>query len=126
MRSKVFYTKAAGEVTERMNVCTRGLVSDRFRSGNFCRVPNRDVIDANPDATIWSRKSTILTQNIPTMAYVIEAEKCTACAACVDTCPSGAISAAEGGGHYIIDAEKCVDCAACESGCPSSAIAAGA
>ncbi|MFT3867715.1 MAG: 4Fe-4S binding protein [Nibricoccus sp.] len=60
------------------------------------------------------------------MAYVIEAEKCTACAACVDTCPSGAISAAEGGGHYIIDAEKCVDCAVCESGCPSGAISAGA
>jgi len=60
------------------------------------------------------------------MAYVIEAEKCTACAACADQCPSGAISVAEGGGHYIIDPEKCVDCAACEEGCPSSAIHAGA
>ena len=60
------------------------------------------------------------------MAYIIDAEKCTACAACADQCPSGAIAAAEGGGHYIIDAEKCVDCAACESGCPTSAISAGA
>jgi NAD-dependent dihydropyrimidine dehydrogenase PreA subunit len=60
------------------------------------------------------------------MAYVIEAEQCTACAACAEQCPSGAISTAEGGGHYVIDAEKCVDCAACESGCPSGAIHAGA
>ena len=60
------------------------------------------------------------------MAYVIEAETCTACAACVETCPSGAISVAEGGAYYVIDAEKCVDCAACEGGCPSTAIHAGA
>jgi len=60
------------------------------------------------------------------MAYVIEAEKCTACSTCAEQCPSGAISAAEGGSHYIIDPEKCVDCAACEGSCPSGAIHAGA
>ena len=60
------------------------------------------------------------------MAYVIEASNCTACAACADQCPSGAISAAQDGSCYVIDAEKCVDCAACESTCPSGAIHAGA
>jgi len=60
------------------------------------------------------------------MAYIIEADNCTACAACADECPSGAISIAKSGANYVIDAEKCVDCGACEGGCPSGAIHAGA
>jgi ferredoxin len=60
------------------------------------------------------------------MAYIIEADACTACAACADVCPSDAISVAKSGANYVIDAEKCVDCGACESGCPSGAIKAGA
>jgi len=70
--------------------------------------------------------SSNLTLKFTIMAYVIEAEKCTACATCAEQCPSGAISPAEGGSHYVIDPEKCVDCGACESTCPSSAIHAGA
>jgi NAD-dependent dihydropyrimidine dehydrogenase PreA subunit len=105
-----------------------GLGAGQLSLGDFCRVPNRDGIDANLDAI---ESDSILDgfqnnlQTLPIMAYIIEAEKCTACAACVDTCPSGAISTAEGGGHCIIDPEKCVDCAACEEGCPSGAIHAG-
>jgi len=93
------------------------------------RTRNTDLI--NPNGNVAKQYRGIAVHPIfnPThtiMAYIIDAEKCTACAACADQCPSGAISAAEGGGHYIIDAEKCVDCAACEGGCPTSAISAGA
>jgi NAD-dependent dihydropyrimidine dehydrogenase PreA subunit len=59
------------------------------------------------------------------MAYVITADKCTACGSCADNCPSGAIAPVADNSHYVIDSEKCVDCGSCESACPSGAIAAG-
>jgi NAD-dependent dihydropyrimidine dehydrogenase PreA subunit len=111
-----------------MGVGAQNQVRGGFPAEIFHRVSNTDGIDANldaiePDSIVEGFQHNL--QSLPIMAYIIEVEKCTACAACVDTCPSGAISAAEGGGHYIIDPEKCVDCAACEEGCPSSAIHAG-
>jgi NAD-dependent dihydropyrimidine dehydrogenase PreA subunit len=57
------------------------------------------------------------------MAYIITADSCVACAACVDACPEGAI--AEKDPVYAIDPAKCIDCGACESTCPNGAIAAG-
>lgn len=56
------------------------------------------------------------------MAYVIS-EECTACGACIDECPVGAIS--EDDPIYIIDAEACTDCGACADACPAGAISEG-
>jgi NAD-dependent dihydropyrimidine dehydrogenase PreA subunit len=51
------------------------------------------------------------------MAYVIT-DDCVACGACIDECPSEAIS--EGDIYVISDA--CIDCGACVDSCPSGAI----
>lgn len=56
------------------------------------------------------------------MAYVISSE-CTTCGACIEVCPTEAISA--GDDQYKIDADTCVDCGLCEPECPVEAISAG-
>lgn len=53
------------------------------------------------------------------MAYKIT-DACENCGACVDECPTEAIS--EGDGKYEIDPDKCEDCAACVDVCPTEAI----
>lgn len=52
------------------------------------------------------------------MAYAIS-DECTACGACMEECPTEAIST--GDEKYSIDPEKCVDCGACEAVCPVGA-----
>ncbi len=52
------------------------------------------------------------------MAYKIN-DDCLNCAACVDSCPVGAI--VEGDSKYDINAD-CVECGACVDTCPVSAI----
>lgn len=53
------------------------------------------------------------------MAYVIDKELCTACGACIDECPTDAISE---GDVYSIDPDECTDCGACADVCPVEAI----
>lgn len=53
------------------------------------------------------------------MAHVIS-DDCIMCGACVDECPTDAIS--EGEDKYNIDADACIDCAACTAVCPVDAI----
>ena len=52
------------------------------------------------------------------MAYVIS-DACINCGACIEECPTEAISA--GDGMYVIDADKCIDCGACVGACPVDA-----
>ncbi len=52
------------------------------------------------------------------MVSVIESE-CTACGACEDVCPEGAITVDD---VAVIDADKCIECGLCVDECPSSAI----
>ena len=49
----------------------------------------------------------------------IKAEDCVGCGACVDACPSDAITIDD---VAVIDAGACVDCGACIDECPSDAI----
>lgn len=52
------------------------------------------------------------------MAYIIT-DDCIACGACVDECPTDAITS--GDPIYIIDADACIDCGACNDVCPTDA-----
>ena len=54
------------------------------------------------------------------MATTVDAEKCTACGACVDVCPVEAITMNED--VAVVDAENCTDCGACADECPTEAI----
>jgi len=52
----------------------------------------------------------------------IDRTVCTGCAACVDACPTGAISFDENQSLSTIDAALCNECLACLDVCPSQAI----
>lgn len=56
------------------------------------------------------------------MAYRIN-EKCTCCGACIEVCPSDAIS--EGDGRYIINGDECEECGSCVEVCFLEAVEEG-
>ena len=49
------------------------------------------------------------------MVHVVNEAECSACGACVDSCPSEAITM---GDVAKIDPELCIDCGACVDACP--------
>ena len=54
------------------------------------------------------------------MPAKVDAEKCTGCETCVDSCPSEAIKMEDG--KACIDVDACVDCGVCVDECPVEAI----
>ncbi len=54
------------------------------------------------------------------MAAVVDAEKCTGCESCIDSCPLDAIEMQDD--LAVIDADTCGDCGACVDACPVEAI----
>jgi ferredoxin len=54
------------------------------------------------------------------MPAKVEAEKCTGCESCVDSCPSEAIKMQDD--KATIDNDACVDCGVCVDECPVEAI----
>ena len=54
------------------------------------------------------------------MAVKIDKELCVACSACIDTCPTEALSMVDD--KAVVDESKCVDCGACLDACPTEAI----
>jgi ferredoxin len=54
------------------------------------------------------------------MPAVVDAETCTGCESCVDTCPVEAISMQDD--VAVVDAETCTDCESCVEVCPVEAI----
>lgn len=54
---------------------------------------------------------------------VVDRKRCTLCFACVNLCPTGALSSADGGTPRLRFAEDaCVQCGLCERGCPEKAV----
>jgi ferredoxin len=60
----------------------------------------------------------IILKEVHNMAYTIN-DSCINCGACIEECPTEAISA--GADAHVIDAEKCIDCGACAGACPVDA-----
>ena len=54
------------------------------------------------------------------MATQIDAEKCTGCEECIESCPLEALEIQEG--KAVVDEDVCGDCGACVDVCPSEAI----
>ena len=54
------------------------------------------------------------------MPAKVNAEECTACESCVETCPVEAIEMKED--VAVIKADDCTDCGACTDACPVEAI----
>lgn len=55
------------------------------------------------------------------MAVVLDNEKCSGCKACVDACPSSAITVPDG--KAVVNEGECIDCGACVDACPNAALA---
>jgi len=53
------------------------------------------------------------------MAAIVDVEKCTACGACVDVCPTGAITVND---HAVVNEDDCTECGACVETCPTGAL----
>ena len=54
------------------------------------------------------------------MTAIVDEPNCTGCEACVDSCPTGAISMAND--KAKVNADDCTDCEACVDACPTGAI----
>ena len=54
------------------------------------------------------------------MPAKIDADKCTGCEACIESCPSEAIKMKDG--KAVVDKDACVDCGVCVDECPVEAI----
>ena len=54
------------------------------------------------------------------MAATVDQEKCTGCGACVDVCPTEAITIDNG--LAVVDEGKCSECGVCVQECPVEAI----
>jgi NAD-dependent dihydropyrimidine dehydrogenase PreA subunit len=51
----------------------------------------------------------------------VDADKCTGCETCVDTCPVGVYEMKDGK-SVPVNVEDCITCRACEMECPEGAI----
>jgi len=54
------------------------------------------------------------------MSAQVNIEECTGCSACIDVCPEGAITLADGIAE--VDVAKCTECGLCVDACPVEAI----
>ena len=54
------------------------------------------------------------------MPAKVDAEKCTGCESCIESCPSEALEMKEEKACVIVD--NCVDCGVCVDECPVEAI----
>lgn len=88
----------------------------------------REVEYLNPDGSLMNveplerdGKSAGSGQSSANSGFSIDASSCLYCSACVDVCPTGAISEGEAA-SYVIDSTACIGCGSCADCCPAGAI----
>ncbi len=60
------------------------------------------------------------------MAIQVDHDSCIVCGACIDTCPTNALSLAEGAEPRLeVDEPLCAECSACIPACPVEALSFG-
>lgn len=53
------------------------------------------------------------------MAVSVNEDACIACGACVDACPTDALTVTD---VCVVDEDACIDCGSCVSVCPTEAL----
>lgn len=53
------------------------------------------------------------------MAVNIDADTCIACGACVDACPTDALTVTD---VAVVDPDACIDCGSCVAVCPTDSM----
>jgi Fe-S-cluster-containing hydrogenase component 2 len=78
-----------------------------------CSVTHHDVFD--PRKAYLTIRSLYLDDGL-----VLDARLCTGCDACVEVCPTGAVSRRNGG--YVVSKDLCTGCGACAEACPQQVV----
>ena len=80
-----------------------------------CKTWRRVVLGVN-----WRRVINIWNGEYPHITCSSASFSCMHCSepACVDVCPTGAVSKRESDGLVLVDANKCTGCQACYDACP--------
>ncbi len=88
-----------------------------------CCVACKDWHDI-PAGPVHCMKVTCLeTGTFPSVSVAYQARPCYHCAkpACIDVCPSGAITKKETNGIVVVDSDLCIGCETCQEACPYGA-----
>jgi len=87
--------------------------------------PEQELIALKQQAQMLEQQKQQLNQRLSQLesgrkaVAVVDSEKCTGCAMCVDVCP---VSAIEVNQQAVINTDSCTGCAACVPQCPNEAI----
>ncbi|MEW6546285.1 MAG: 4Fe-4S dicluster domain-containing protein [Bacillota bacterium] len=78
-----------------------------------CSVTHHDVFD--PGRAYLGIRSVYVDDGL-----LVRASLCIGCDACVDACPTGAVSRENGG--YVVQRDLCTGCGACVQACPQQVV----
>ncbi len=101
-----------------------GLVHKAYHPGSNMDRPETSICNCCKDCCdamgLW-RKGALPMINATYFLSVIDAKNCSGCGACVDRCPTDAISL-DGEGKAVREEGRCIGCALCARFCPEGAV----
>ena len=89
--------------------------------GTLETLPDFQLPPLGGEAIAGNRELQQFMQHLVDVRPQVDAERCTACGACVEQCPVGALSM--GAKHPEVAVETCITCFCCQEICPEKAIA---